>query len=241
MKQSGEKAVRVIRQKPRPNVTDKSWLDQKHSIKDIAKATWTGFKWVAAVINTQLKNFDFQPYSASSISSTGGVFSISGGLIQGVSNGQYVANEIHAKRLQIQGEIQLGTTPLNTMLRIIVFQDTSCNGAVPAVTDVLATANVNSFYNIVNMNPEKQRFVVHHDERYCIGTAWQQLLCVTRDMVIQPHGEAKNDEILYQNPFNGSTAALNKNNLFILAISDQAVTASEPVLTLNSRLYYESF
>jgi hypothetical protein len=241
MKQSGEKSVRVVRQKSKPVVTDKSWLDQKHSIKDIAKATWTGFKWVAAVINTQLKNYDFQPFTASSISSTGTIVTLSGGMAQSVANGGYVANEIHAKRLQLQGELNLGATPLNTMIRLIVFQDTSCNGAIPIISDVLTSNSVNSFYNITNMNPEKQRFLIHHDERYCLGTAWQQLLCVTRDVTIPPHGEAKNDEILFQSPFNGSTASLSKNNIFVLAISDQAVGVSEPVLTLQSRLYYESF
>jgi len=238
---TSEKSARPIRQRSKPAVTNKSWLDTKHSVKDIAKAAYQGFKWVAAVINTQLKNFDFPAFTATSVSSTGNVVTPTGGMAQSVQNGGYIANEIHAKRLQVQGEIRLGSTPANCMLRLIIFQDTSCNGAFPTVADVLSTNTVNAFYNITNMNPEKQRFVILSDERFCLGTAWQQLLCINKDLVIRPNGEAKHDELLFQSPFNGSTASFGKNQVFILAISDQATAANEPLLDLQCRLFYESF
>lgn len=230
---------RPKKQRLPPKETTKSWLDTKHSIRDVAKGVYDVGKFVAGIINTQLKSFDAAPFSGTSISSGGTVLCISL-LSQGPANGAYLGNELHARELQTNCHAALGSAPLSgCVLRVIVFQDSSAAGAIPAVTDVLTTASVDSFYNIINVNPEKMRFKILSDERYCLGSSWQQVLCCGNRRTI-PTVDGQ-DEILYQSPFNGSTASINKNNIFVLAISDQSVAANEPVLSMTTRLFYESF
>jgi hypothetical protein len=228
---------RPKKQKLPPKQTTKSWLDQKHSIRDVAQGVMTVGKYVAALVNTQLKNYDFQPFTSSSISNGGTIICLSGAQA-GTASSNYIGAELHAKELQTNCHITLGSTATSALLRVIVFQDSNCTGSLPGVTDVLTSASVDSFYNIANFNPEKMRFTILSDERYCIGTNWQQVLCCGQKYVI-PKADQR-DEILYLTPFNGSTASLGKNNIFVLAISDQSVTANEPVLNMTSRLYFES-
>lgn len=50
-------------------------------------------------------------------------------------------------------------------VRFILYQDKQCNGATAAVTDILETADIQSFFNLANSN----RFIIHMDKTHSIN------------------------------------------------------------------------
>jgi hypothetical protein len=232
----------VLTRNPKPKIQKKIvplW-ERKFSVADAAKWVYENGTRIAALINTQLSRYDFQPFSASSISSTGTVICLSN-VSQGTASTQYKGQEIKATSLELRCRAQVGATPLNTCLRLIVIQDSESNGANPAVTDVIV-GGCDGMYNYTNFNPNQTRFRVISDETYNLTTnASQMLSCDLSESFPSKGGGTDWQHIVFQSPFNGSTAAISKNAIFMVAVSDQSVAASEPVLNVFSSLYFESF
>lgn len=57
------------------------------------------------------------------------------------------------------------SAPNNLMMRLILLIDKQANGALPAVTDVLKTADINSFRNL----DQAERFVILKDKLYNVA------------------------------------------------------------------------
>jgi hypothetical protein len=58
----------------------------------------------------------------------------------------------------------IDSTTASESVRFIVFQDKFCNGAAPAVTDVLSSGNYNATYNHINVILNK-RFKILYDKQ----------------------------------------------------------------------------
>lgn len=88
---------------------------------------------------------------------------------QGTGDSQRIGRKIHISSIMLHLRLiypdQItGTDPSETSnrVRIIVYQDTQTNGAAPAVTKILETADISSFYNLDNskrFNILKNKFI----------------------------------------------------------------------------------
>lgn len=105
---------------------------------------------------------------------TGGSFTLLNGCIQGSDYSNRIGRKILNASIYIRGivhpEVPAGAaTSLTQLARMIVFVDMQPNGAAPAVTDLLNSANSSSQLNLNN----RDRFKILRDETYSLGaTTW---------------------------------------------------------------------
>ncbi len=109
----------------------------------------------------EVKFFDGTTGAPATVPTTGQIKSASLNLIPaGVGESERLGRAIYIKDVQIRGATVLvaTSTAINTdeTIRCIVYVDNQCNGATAAVTDILETAEWNSFLNLSN----SQRFRV---------------------------------------------------------------------------------
>lgn len=71
-------------------------------------------------------------------------------IAQGASVNQRVGKKVMLKNLQIRGQVQAGTAGTIADYAVIIVYDRRPTGSLPAVTDILVTANSNSFNNDAN-------------------------------------------------------------------------------------------
>lgn len=92
------------------------------------------------------------------------------GITQGNALNQRIGNNIRLKELQMRLTVNgdTGSTDTDrTRIRVLIVQDKQCNGALPAVTDVLLQANVLSLYNYNNVvGCGGHRFVILKDKTW---------------------------------------------------------------------------
>lgn len=129
-------------------------------------------------------------------------------------------------------------------IRVIVFQDWGNEQALPAVTDVLLTANVNAPYNKLN----NKRFTIKYDKTHCINI--HQGITTTGGYIteVQHHVArikfAKNRTIEYITGGN-TIAAASRGQVFTLYVTDTAnagtsLVGSVPLYNQIAELTYET-
>lgn len=101
--------------------------------------------------------------------------------------------------------------------RLLWLLDTQCNGQAPAITDVLETANVNSFRNMANT----KRFKVLKDQEYTLTSQnfdGTQFAAVKKQVntFIKLNAPIEYDASLTT----GAITTIRSNNLLLLAITD---------------------
>ncbi len=89
-------------------------------------------------------------------------------IVTGATQVQRVGRKIWLTSINVRLMFALSNsaTATDIRIRIMVVQDTQCNGALPAVTDILEAAAVDSYLNLVNTG----RFRVLKDKVVAIGS-----------------------------------------------------------------------
>lgn len=78
----------------------------------------------------------------------------------GSSPSQRVGRKVHMKSISIRWTVTIAANFFPNRIRVLIVYDRQTNGAVPAITDVLAANEFNSHMSLAN----SQRFVVVTDE-----------------------------------------------------------------------------
>lgn len=86
---------------------------------------------------------------------------------QGTSSITRIGDKIVVKQVQVRGEVHpVDAATADSLCRVIVVQDMQPNGAgVAAITDILKSANANSFNNLDN----RRRFKILKDAKMAVG------------------------------------------------------------------------
>ncbi len=122
----------------------------------------------------ELKFHDIDTDSTGAINATGEFVATTGTLViipQGVTEIQRIGRKCTLKKINWRFDITLPAAadqadpPSGDVVRVILYQDKQCNGAIAAVTDILETANYQSFLNLSN----RSRFKTFLDRTYTIG------------------------------------------------------------------------
>lgn len=226
----GLKPYRQRKPRPLPSKSKVSRTrDWKSVLKDVVDAT----KFVVGLVNTQNKICDTT--NSGTVTNTGLVFPLSL-MAQGSDVVQRLGEEIHPKEMDVRMSFSIGTATGPSLCRVIVVRDRNCNGAVPAVVDVLnlITPAPMSHFNYLNFQGDDlPRFDILLDETFAIAPSSDQNQ-ILLDRIKFP----EDSHIHYLGP-SSVNANLGKNNLFALVISDQS--ALGPTFTWASRLNYLSF
>ncbi len=120
------------------------------------------------VSNPELKFHDLDINDAA-IASGGTISQVSCNIIaQGVTESQRIGRKCTIKQILWRYELLLGagtTSNSSDIARIVLYQDKQTNGATAAVTDILETADFQSFNNLANSS----RFKILLDKAYAMN------------------------------------------------------------------------
>jgi len=145
---------------------------------------------------------------------------------QGDNINQRSGDTIRIVHLRIQISAFEPTANVSSTWRLIVFSDSMANGAAPAVTDVLDSANFTAPYNGINL--QRHRFKIYHDKSHVlVGTQPNQEVF---DIVDIPLKLTR-----YFNDTTATSTNIGKNALFALVISSNGTTS---VYTRNFQIRY---
>ncbi len=188
---------------------------------------WNVAKAGVSIFNTEVKMFDvpFQGGTPLNCPSTGSVSCLS--LVpQGNDYNNREGLSLRTIMLSLnmnQNWNNTSNVTLNALLRVIVFVDYEQEGTIPAVTDVLESANINALYNHV----AKERFQILFD-RMVSGMTTRTNVPLIEDFRHDSHIQFRT---------NGSNqASQGEGSIYILGISDQAV--NYPNVYGYTRLFY---
>ncbi len=135
---------------------------------------------------------------------------------QGDNINQRSGDTIKFRHLRFQISAFEPTANVSSTFRLIIFHDTMANGAAPAVTDVLDTANFNAPFNGVNR--QRNRFKILHDKLHVMVGA--QPNAEVTDLVDIPLKMTR-----YYNDATATATNIGKNALFALVISSNGTTS----------------
>lgn len=124
---------------------------------------------------------------------------------------------------------QAATTPLPSTVRIMLIWDKQPNQVQPAVTDVLQTANFNSYLNMAN----RERFVTLRNDYISLSPQGDQTVYIERFVKINMMAQYAEGAIPVQPAIINTTGAL-----FLLFISDQNAAASQPRVSSSARVRF---
>lgn len=125
--------------------------------------------------------------------------------------------------------------------RFILFCDMQPNGAAPAVTDLLNTANPASHLNLNN----RDRFKIYSDKEFVLDpyflvtTATQASAAMTNQVKTFKKFKKLNLEVIYNSTNGGTIADINSGALYMLWIGSQAAgTNTDANAVLSTRVRY---
>lgn len=153
-----------------------------------------------------------------------------GGLITNISAIALgdTANDRNGSSIKVTSHLLRGTltkaaAATATKVRVIIFADTSSNGALPVVADVLQTSNQDSPLNKVNGS----RFTILFDKSYVLSndTPMRQF----------KHFKKMQHHIHYLNG-TSATSAMGQGPIYMLTISNEA--SNTPTVSVNSRMRF---
>lgn len=197
----------------------------------------------------ELKVADFAAVQGSVLTfSTAGTFQLLAAPIQGTGFDNRIGRKITNKSLYIKGYIQTEASQTNDLIdvpaqhgRMIVFVDFQPNGAAPATTDLLKTADSVSQLNLNN----RDRFKILVDKEFVFdpygfntATNVSYLSCVNQIRYFKKY-KRLNIETIFNGTNGGTVADITTGAIYVFFISNTALSAGLNVFaTFTSRIRY---
>lgn len=147
-------------------------------------------------------------------------------IAQGDTVSGRTGNSIKCSSIYIVGNIKINAAAANTVLRMILFIDEQCQGAVPAAADVLQNTDVESPLNISTVSTN--RFKVLFDKRCMLTSQGQQQVQLSRYIKWQKHVKFTNTT--------GVIASVGSGNVVLLLLADD--NTNQPTVDIRVRVRY---
>lgn len=205
-----------------------------------AGATRTGGLYVRAAMPGEKKYFDTR--SAVAVNSATGVVSPSLNLIpQGTSASQRVGNKVTLRNINITlssfAPISATLGQGDDVLRVILFVDHQCNGTAALPTDILETADYDSFRNMA----KAERFTVLKDKLVTFsGLAGSASNSAQNPKMTKLSW--KGERVLHFSPSAAgaaiTVAGVRSDNIGLLLISEQGAAAATCSTGFNARIKF---
>lgn len=201
-----------------------------------------GFGSMNLRLNREKKFFDIAS-AAYSVNSTG-VFTLLFCPTLGSDFYNRIGRKTIAKSVYIRGSVALRAAAgfINSpvpcsMLRFIVFIDNQPNGAAPAVTDLLNTANASSQLNPNN----RDRFLVIKDKQYTFDNWWASDQFLAFNHTISPLKCYKklNLETIFNQTNGGTIGDINSGALYMFWIGTNPAGDGEGLANISTRVRFD--
>lgn len=188
----------------------------------------------------ELKFHDVTMDSTNPVPTAGEIHTSMNLIAQGVGESNRVGRKCRIKKISIRGEAVLNNSTnyqtASDTVRMIVFLDTQCNGANAVVTDILESADYQSFNNLAN----SQRFKILSDKTVTLnaqaaeGNGTAEGTC-NYTLAFQYHKQC--DIPIEFNNTTGAITEIRSNNLSILYISGNGYS----YVAANARLRFADY
>lgn len=203
--------------------TSSSGAGTASNIANMAMTAYKGYKFLKQVLNPEIKKWD-QLTIATNISNAG-VTGVLNAMGQGSDYNNRTGNSIKLHALKFRANISLNiATPTATNIRCIIVRDMENRQALPAIGDVLETADVRSPYNHNNI----ERFKIQYDQLLNFD-----LYHPTRTLEFSK--SYKNAHCKYVGT-TATVASVDEGSLFLLLLSELA--SNQPIMIWSSRVEY---
>lgn len=137
-------------------------------------------KWVASLVNTEFKFNDTQ--IAMPLDNTQYQISALTIMPQGDESNERNGRSVLAKALEFQLKLKLVPASGAGVVRIVLVRDTTCDGALPDMSDIFDTINgdlaVNSFRNIINAPTKK--YQIWWDKRFSLDIDYKDEIYISK-------------------------------------------------------------
>lgn len=191
----------------------------KPSVSGIAKAAWSGVKYLRTLVNSEVHKLDHQ--STTTVSTSGGIIHLTD-IVQGDADSTRTGNSVLVSGINIDLRMVKHASATTSFMRVIIFQDNQqVADTTPSVTDILATPNFNDFLSRTTVG----RFKILSSRVYNFEA----------NNVIRTY--KKYFKISHHVRFNGTQSTdIQKGGIYLLVISDQVTNV--PSLVYNTRTYF---
>lgn len=186
------------------------------------------------------KELGFVDLAVASPFDTTGLVTLLNTVAQGTAVTQRVGKKIRMKGLQIRGFASNGSTAtLNDIAWIIVY-DKRPTGALPAVTDILVTANALALNNDANAG----RFaILKRSDSFLLGNlsltgAVANALVENTAEGIDCYLDLGKREVVYKAAGTGAIGDIEQGALYLVTVGSTAAGTAAASLTFNSRMRF---
>lgn len=168
--------------------------------------------------------------------STTGTISLINTVAQGASVNQRIGKKIMMKSVQFRGRLQSGNTTTVADAAALLVYDKRPTGALPAITDILVTANSASFNN--DVNADRFRIIRRWDWTLTgnDATAGQQTSssCHSFDEFVSLKGLPQ----VFNAAGTGAIGDISEGALYLVTVGDLAAGTAAPKLTAAARFRF---
>lgn len=176
------------------------------------------------------KKFHQVAVADTAITTVGAVYTSLNIIAQGTTQSTRIGRKVTVKKVQFHGYIYLpvNTNPnlMHEQVRMIWFIDKQANGAMPAVTQILDTDDVDSFYNLANID----RFVIVKDKVYSLQSPSHSVLAgpvyATGETSIYIKMNKKCNVDIYWDSTTGAITECRSNNFGLMTVSRSGTATS---------------
>jgi hypothetical protein len=169
-------------------------------------------------------------YNNSTTIGTGGSIQTPLAIAQGNDVGNRTGNSIRLSSLALNFSVRINSSASNTFVRMIVALDIDREGStnIPAITDILDSADPLSFYNI-NQELETRRFIILIDKTFALSA-------VSNTNDVFQWRSARTDHVFYQGT-SSAAASLARNTVSVFLLSSEGVNLPTYNLFFESKYY----
>ena len=175
------------------------------STRDLAGKALTAAKWAVANLNTERK------FIRNTFAHTGAKSTVSSctHVGQGVDEDERTGNRIKQVYNGFKCQYSLNTSASHTLIRTMIVMKKDNSGTAPAITDILESDNIRSFYNRDNIHD----FIVLYDKVHLVHTYKPEIMFWIN---IRRH---------FRTRFSGAgntNAAVARNGIYYITTQDEA-------------------
>lgn len=200
-----------------------AWYNKKYSTLQIAKAAWKGVKYIKGLVNSEVYKFD------NTISSTTGsdspFVSHLTDIAQGDGDAARTGNSLYVRSVSSHLTISQNASATFTRMTVWLIQDTQQVGDTnPAYADIFETASPDTFLNTDTVG----RFTILWRRSYCMSAAATEQFQINISKPLRLHVR-----------YNGTASSdVQRNGLYLVAISDNLVATNPPSIQGQIRVSY---
>jgi len=190
-----------------------------------ASQLWKDVKTLKNFVNTEFKNT--QGYLNSTVNTSGQMI-LMNGLASGDNETNREGDAVRFKSIQITARYGLGSAPVPSVVRAIVFIDLQTDSATPLISDLLDLATASPVTALRSLN-HRRRFLILKDKTYPMSPNGRE--------VAMMEWYRKIDVKTFYTSTASLIADIQAMPIYLLLVADQSSTNS-PTVDLFYRLRY---